>query len=67
MEYYIAKKKEITRQLKEYEKQNKRDEMELNELKAAAHRSQVEKFIGELSVTLLSCIIFISKLSFSSY
>nr|CAG4634873.1 EOG090X08E0 [Alona affinis] len=46
LEYYINKKKEIARQLKEYEKQNKRDENEKNELKAAAHRSQVEKFIA---------------------
>lgn len=47
LEYYIAKKKEIARNLKEYEKQNKREENEKNELKAAAHRSQVEKFIGK--------------------
>lgn len=46
LEYYIAKKKEIARNLKEYEKQNKREENEKNELKAAAHRSQVEKFIA---------------------
>ena len=48
LEYYLAKKKEILRQQKEYEKQNKREENEKNELKAAAHRSQVEKFIGKL-------------------
>lgn len=47
LEYYIAKKKEIARQLKEYEKQKKQDENEVKELKAAAHRSQVEKFIGD--------------------
>nr|CAG4648720.1 EOG090X08E0 [Polyphemus pediculus] len=46
LEYYLAKKKEISRQLKDFEKQNKRDENERNELKAAAHRSQVEKFIA---------------------
>nr|CAG4651090.1 EOG090X08E0 [Simocephalus serrulatus] len=46
LEYYLARKKEINRQLKEYEKQNKREENEKNELKAAAHRSQVEKFIA---------------------
>lgn len=46
LEYYIAKKKEIARQLKEYEKQKKQDENEVKELKAAAHRSQVEKFIA---------------------
>ncbi|XP_046441516.1 nitric oxide synthase-interacting protein homolog [Daphnia pulex] len=46
LEYYLAKKKEILRQQKEYEKQNKREENEKNELKAAAHRSQVEKFIA---------------------
>jgi nitric oxide synthase-interacting protein len=48
LEYYLAKKKEILRQQKEYEKQNKREENEKNELKAAAHRSQVEKFIGKI-------------------
>lgn len=47
LEYYIAKKKEIARNLKEYEKQNKKEENERDELKAAAHRSQVEKFIGK--------------------
>ncbi len=47
LEYYLAKKKEISRKLKEYEKQKKREENEINELKAAAHRSQVEKFIGK--------------------
>lgn len=46
LEYYVTKKKTINKQLKEYEKQNKREENEKNELKAAAHRSQVEKFIG---------------------
>ncbi|XP_057364945.1 nitric oxide synthase-interacting protein homolog [Daphnia carinata] len=46
LEYYLAKKKEILRQQKEYERQNKREENEKNELKAAAHRSQVEKFIA---------------------
>nr|CAG4646362.1 EOG090X08E0 [Macrothrix elegans] len=46
LEYYIAKKKEITRQLKEYEKQTKREENEKEELKAAAFRSQVEKFVA---------------------
>nr|CAG4648012.1 EOG090X08E0 [Moina brachiata] len=46
LEYYLAKKKEIARLLKEYEKQSKREENERNELVAAAHRSQVEKFIG---------------------
>lgn len=46
LEYYLSKKKEIAKKLKEYEKQNKQEEDEINELKAAAHRSQVEKFIG---------------------
>lgn len=49
LEYFIAKKREISRNQKEFEKQKKRDENEVNELKAAAHRSQVEQFIGMLS------------------
>lgn len=47
LEYYLAKKKEVARLVKEYEKQAKREENERNELLAAAHRSQVEKFIGK--------------------
>ena len=47
LEYYLAKKKEISRNLKNFEKQKKRDENEINELKEAAHRSKVEKFVGK--------------------
>jgi len=46
LEYYLAKKKEISRNLKNFEKQKKRDENEINELKEAAHRSKVEKFVA---------------------
>lgn len=46
LEYYLTKKKEIARKQKEFEKQNKREQNEIDELKAAAHRSQVEKFIA---------------------
>ena len=46
LEYYLTKKKEIARKQKEFEKQNKWEQNEIDELKAAAHRSQVEKFIG---------------------
>jgi hypothetical protein len=59
LEYYLAKKREILRQQKEYEKQNKREENEINELKAAAHRSQVEKFIGIFNNNFLCNIIMI--------
>nr|CAG4638539.1 EOG090X08E0 [Cyclestheria hislopi] len=46
LEYYLSKKKEISKKLKEYEKQQKREENEANELAAAAQRSRVEKFIA---------------------
>jgi len=46
LEYYLAKKKEITRMLKDYEKQKNREQNEVKELQAAAHRTQVEKFIA---------------------
>ena len=48
LEYYLAKKKEVARNLKNFEKQKKRDENEIKELKEAAHRSKVEKFIGKI-------------------
>lgn len=44
LEYIITKKNEANRQLKEYEKQKKRDEAEKTELGAAENRANVEAF-----------------------
>nr|XP_045603574.1 nitric oxide synthase-interacting protein homolog [Procambarus clarkii] len=45
LEYIISKKNEIRRQIKEYEKQCKKEQRELEELGEAENRSRVEKFL----------------------
>jgi nitric oxide synthase-interacting protein len=45
LEYILHQKKEYARQMKEYEKQKKRAKTELEEIGAAEHRSNVEKFL----------------------
>ncbi|XKL59285.1 hypothetical protein PGB90_000301 [Kerria lacca] len=45
LEYIITKKNEISRRLKEYEKQRKKEKMELAELAAAEKRSKIESFL----------------------
>lgn len=46
LEYIITKKNEISRKMKEYEKQCKKEQNELAELGEAEQRSQVEKFLN---------------------
>uniref|UniRef100_A0A1B6CB42 Nitric oxide synthase-interacting protein homolog n=2 Tax=Clastoptera arizonana TaxID=38151 RepID=A0A1B6CB42_9HEMI len=45
LEYIITKKVEINKKLKEYEKQKKRELMELQELAAAEKRSKINNFL----------------------
>jgi len=45
LEYIITKKNEYSKKLKEYEKQSKKEQAELEELGQAEHRSRVEKFL----------------------
>lgn len=45
LEYIVAKKNEISRKMKEYEKQCKKDQLELQELGEAEQRSKVEKLL----------------------
>ncbi|XP_068245745.1 nitric oxide synthase-interacting protein homolog [Palaemon carinicauda] len=46
LEYIITKKNEVSRKMKEYEKQCKKERNELAELGEAEQRSQVEKFLN---------------------
>ncbi|XP_063847086.1 nitric oxide synthase-interacting protein homolog [Scylla paramamosain] len=45
LEYIISKKNEISRKMKEYERQCKQEQTELAELSEAENRSRVEKFL----------------------
>ncbi|XP_071513036.1 nitric oxide synthase-interacting protein homolog [Panulirus ornatus] len=45
LEYIIMKKNEISRKIKEYEKQCKKEQSELEELGEAENRSRLEKFL----------------------
>ncbi|ODM96646.1 Nitric oxide synthase-interacting protein [Orchesella cincta] len=55
LEYVIAKKNEYSRALKEYEKQKKREERELEELAALEQANKVDKFVkAESNITVKS-------------
>lgn len=45
LEYIISKKNEISRKIKEYEKQCKKEQAEIEEIGEAEHRSRIEKFL----------------------
>lgn len=45
LEYILHQKREITRRLKEYEKQKRQEQAEKEEIGQAEHRSRLEKFI----------------------
>lgn len=53
LEYIIHQKKEIARRMKEYEKQQKRDESEMAEIAKAEEESKAQKFI-ELEKSIVS-------------
>lgn len=53
LEYIIHQKKEIARRMKEYEKQQKRDESEMVEIAKAEEESKAQKFI-ELEKSIVS-------------
>ncbi|KAK8754371.1 hypothetical protein OTU49_015892 [Cherax quadricarinatus] len=55
LEYIISKKNEIRRKIKEYEKQCKKEQSELEEIGEAENRSRVEKFLQtEMAVSSAS-------------
>lgn len=49
LEYIITKKNEISRKMKQFEKEKRREQSELEELAAAEQRSQLRKFEGQES------------------
>ncbi|XP_045135025.1 nitric oxide synthase-interacting protein homolog [Portunus trituberculatus] len=55
LEYIISKKNEISRKMKEYDRQCKKEQTELAELSEAENRSRVEKFLQtEMAVSSAS-------------
>jgi len=54
LEYMVAKKNEINRKMKEFEKQCKREQLELEELAQAEQRSKVEKLLKAEGVSSTS-------------
>ncbi|KAG0729855.1 Nitric oxide synthase-interacting [Chionoecetes opilio] len=55
LEYIISKKNEVSRKMKEYQRQCKKEQTELAELSEAEHRSRVEKFLStEMAVSSAS-------------
>jgi len=49
LQYIITKKNEISRKLKQYEKEKRQEQLELEELAAAEQRSNLRKFEGQES------------------
>jgi len=49
LEYVIAKKNEVSRQLKEYEKQKRREDEDIEALAASSRKQEVNKFVKQES------------------